>query len=103
MPETERQTCEQSAAPINPNAEFYPNSVANTDPDPDPCLQVRMLADPQAELAKALGVDFDASGMLGNVRSKRCALSSRHRKLVGYDVDTSSLVVRHMMAGRARI
>ena len=34
-----------------------------------------MLADPQAELAKALGVDFDASPVLGSVRSKRCALS----------------------------
>ena len=31
-----------------------------------------MLADPHAELAKALGVDFDATGLLGNVRSKRC-------------------------------
>ena len=43
--------------------------------------QVRMLADPQAELAKALGVDFDASGMLGNVRSKRYALSGMTTKL----------------------
>ncbi len=36
--------------------------------------QVRLLADPQAELAKALGVDFDATPVLGSVRSKRCAI-----------------------------
>jgi len=36
--------------------------------------KVRMLADPQAELAKALGVDFDASPVLGSVRSKRYSL-----------------------------
>lgn len=38
-----------------------------------------LAADPRAELAKALGVDFDATGLLGNVRSKRygaCSLLS---------------------------
>ena len=35
-------------------------------------FQVVVVADPRAELAKALGVDFDATGLLGNVRSKRC-------------------------------
>lgn len=37
-----------------------------------------MLADPQAELAKALGVDFDATPVLGSVRSKRCAQACKH-------------------------
>lgn len=32
------------------------------------------MADPRAELAKALGLDLDATGLLGNVRSKRCVL-----------------------------
>ncbi len=62
-----------------------------------------MLADPQAELAKALGVDFDASGMLGNVRSKRCALSSFMRDPVGMtQKQAACLIVRQMMAARAR-
>jgi len=30
-----------------------------------------MLADPVAELAKSLGVELDAVGLLGNIRSKR--------------------------------
>ena len=33
--------------------------------------KVRMLADPRAELAKALGIAFDASGVLGNERCRR--------------------------------
>ena len=33
--------------------------------------KVRMLADPRAELTKALGFEFDASGALGNVRCRR--------------------------------
>ena len=33
--------------------------------------QVRMLADTQLELTKALGVELDAAPMLGSVRSKR--------------------------------
>lgn len=33
--------------------------------------KVRMLADPQAELAKHLGVEIDLSKALGNVRCKR--------------------------------
>lgn len=30
-----------------------------------------MLADPRAELAKAMGISFDAAGMLGNERFRR--------------------------------
>lgn len=37
----------------------------------DVIVQVRMLADTQLELTKALGVEFDATGFLGSVRSKR--------------------------------
>ncbi|KAL4545742.1 hypothetical protein Ndes2526B_g00392 [Nannochloris sp. 'desiccata'] len=33
--------------------------------------KVRMLADPRAELATALGFEFDAVGVLGNVRCRR--------------------------------
>jgi len=33
--------------------------------------KVRMLADPRAELAKALGLDVDTTGIFGNVRTKR--------------------------------
>ena len=33
--------------------------------------KVRMLADPRAELAKALGIAFDASEKLGNIRCRR--------------------------------
>eukprot|EP00993_Chasmostoma_nieuportense_P005206 NODE_5836_length_604_cov_46.157233_g5671_i0.p1 GENE.NODE_5836_length_604_cov_46.157233_g5671_i0~~NODE_5836_length_604_cov_46.157233_g5671_i0.p1 ORF type:complete len:183 (+),score=64.54 NODE_5836_length_604_cov_46.157233_g5671_i0:37-549(+) len=36
--------------------------------------KVRMLADPAAEFAKALGTDFDATGALGNIRSKRFSM-----------------------------
>ncbi|XP_072030919.1 peroxiredoxin-5, mitochondrial-like [Amphiura filiformis] len=36
--------------------------------------KIRMLADPQAEFTKALEMDFDASGPLGNVRSKRYSM-----------------------------
>ena len=36
--------------------------------------KIRMLADPAAEFTKALGLDVDASGALGGVRSKRYAM-----------------------------
>lgn len=36
--------------------------------------KVRMLADPQAEFVKAMGLQVDASAVLGNVRSKRFAM-----------------------------
>ncbi len=36
--------------------------------------KVRMLADPAAEFAKAAGLDVDATGALGGVRSKRYAM-----------------------------
>jgi 2-Cys peroxiredoxin 5 len=33
--------------------------------------KVLMLADTRAELTKALGIELDATGMLGNVRCRR--------------------------------
>lgn len=36
-------------------------------------MQVHMLADPHGELARALGVELDTSGLLGNKRGKRYA------------------------------
>eukprot|EP01098_Paradermamoeba_levis_P009686 TRINITY_DN4049_c0_g1_i3.p1 TRINITY_DN4049_c0_g1~~TRINITY_DN4049_c0_g1_i3.p1 ORF type:complete len:159 (-),score=39.47 TRINITY_DN4049_c0_g1_i3:73-549(-) len=36
--------------------------------------KVRMLADPRAELTKALGMELDATASLGNVRSKRYSM-----------------------------
>ena len=36
--------------------------------------KVRMLADPSAEFARAIGLEVDASGALGGVRSKRYAM-----------------------------
>lgn len=36
--------------------------------------KVRMLADPAAEFTKALGLEIDATGLLGNVRSKRYSM-----------------------------
>ncbi|KAI8866029.1 peroxiredoxin-5, mitochondrial-like protein, partial [Ramicandelaber brevisporus] len=36
--------------------------------------KVRVLADPRAEFVKALGLSFDATAVLGNVRSQRFAL-----------------------------
>lgn len=39
-------------------------------------VQVRLLADTQLELTKALGTELDATGFLGNIRSRRCLISS---------------------------
>jgi 2-Cys peroxiredoxin 5 len=36
--------------------------------------KVRMLADPDAAFNKALGLSFDLTGALGNVRSKRYSM-----------------------------
>ena len=36
--------------------------------------KVRMLADPRAEWVASMGLDVDATGVLGNVRSKRFAM-----------------------------
>eukprot|EP01004_Peranema_trichophorum_P009863 NODE_8613_length_662_cov_24.369202_g7988_i0.p1 GENE.NODE_8613_length_662_cov_24.369202_g7988_i0~~NODE_8613_length_662_cov_24.369202_g7988_i0.p1 ORF type:complete len:177 (-),score=20.92 NODE_8613_length_662_cov_24.369202_g7988_i0:75-605(-) len=36
--------------------------------------KIRMLADPRAEFAKALGTSIDLSGALGNVRTKRFSM-----------------------------
>ena len=36
-------------------------------------LQVHMLADPHGDLARALGVELDTTGLLGNKRGKRYA------------------------------
>lgn len=44
--------------------------------------QLRFIADPTAEFTKALELDFDATKIFGNVRSKRYALVVEDGKVV---------------------
>jgi 2-Cys peroxiredoxin 5 len=49
--------------------------------------KIRMLADPSAAWTKALGLDVDASGALGNVRSKRYAMVVEDGKVTHLEVE----------------
>ena len=49
--------------------------------------KVRMLADPQAEFTKALGLEVDAGAILGGVRSKRYAMILRNGKVAELEVE----------------
>ena len=51
--------------------------------------KVRMLADPAAAYVKALGLDVDASGVLGNVRSKRWSMIVKDGKVSVLRVEVS--------------
>jgi len=42
--------------------------------DLEKLAHIHFCADRSGEFVKSLGLDFDASGLLGNTRSKRCAL-----------------------------
>lgn len=65
-------------------------------PPPPPCSpttlsspQVRFLADTHGELAKALGIELDASAVLGNVRCKRFAAIVDDGKVSGHAAPTA--------------
>lgn len=49
--------------------------------------KVRMLADTQLELTKALGVEFDATGFLGSVRSKRYSAVIKNGKFKTFNLE----------------
>lgn len=49
--------------------------------NPLDCLQIRFVADPSGEFTKALDLDFDATKIFGNHRSKRYALVVQNGKV----------------------
>ena len=49
--------------------------------------KVRFLADAKAEFVKSLGLEFDAAGLLGNVRSKRFVAVVDAGKVVNLKVE----------------
>lgn len=64
-----------------------PSSHTNT----HPLSQIRFLADPDARWAKALGVTFDASALLGNFRSKRYALTTEDGKFTKVAIEPDNI------------
>lgn len=52
--------------------------------------KIRMLADPSAAWTKALGLEVDASGPLGGVRSKRYAMVVNDGKITDLQVEPDS-------------
>lgn len=58
------------------------------DLDADKKSGIRFLADPDASFTKALGgVDFDATPILGNVRSKRYAIVTEDGKVKSVHIE----------------
>jgi 2-Cys peroxiredoxin 5 len=55
--------------------------------------QLRYLADPDAKFTKALEVDFDASAILGNFRSKRYALTTEDGKITKVAIEPDNIGV----------
>ncbi|KAF4670358.1 Peroxiredoxin-5, mitochondrial [Perkinsus olseni] len=53
--------------------------------------KIRMLADIKADTAKALGVDFDVTPVLGNVRSKRFAAVIKDGKIAAIEVEPDNV------------
>lgn len=49
--------------------------------------KIHMLADPAADFTKAVGLDVDASGVLGNVRSKRYSMIIEDGKVTHLNVE----------------
>jgi len=49
--------------------------------------KIRMLADPAAEFTRALGLEVDATGALGGVRSKRYAMVLQDGKVTHLEVE----------------
>ena len=49
--------------------------------------KIRMLADPRAEFARAVGLEVDASGALGGVRSKRYSMVVEDGKVTLLNVE----------------
>ncbi|EER17891.1 conserved hypothetical protein [Perkinsus marinus ATCC 50983] len=53
--------------------------------------KIHMLADIKADTAKALGVDFDVTPVLGNVRCKRFAAVIRDGKIAAIEVEPDNV------------
>lgn len=56
-----------------------------------PSPQIRFLADPAAKFSQALDVAFDASAVLGNVRSKRYAITVEDGKVKEVNVEPDNI------------
>lgn len=55
---------------------------------------IRYLADPRGEFVTALEVDFDASGMMGNRRSKRFALRTQDGKVKSVHIEPDNIGIK---------
>ena len=55
--------------------------------DPSGQSGVRFLADPKGDFARKAGLIFDASGLLGNERSKRYAMVVKNGKIEKLEVE----------------
>ena len=61
--------------------------------DPDKSSGIRFLADPSGTFTRALDVEFDASAILGNKRSKRYALVVKNGKVQSVNVEPDNIGV----------
>ncbi|PSR97741.1 tsa family protein [Coniella lustricola] len=68
--------------------------------DPSGTLGLRFIADPTAEFTKALELDFDATKIFGNVRSKRYALVVEDGKVVSTHVEKDGTGTNDSMADK---
>ncbi|KAI9727348.1 MAG: hypothetical protein M1828_006968 [Chrysothrix sp. TS-e1954] len=66
--------------------------------DPEGSSKMHFVADPSGAFTKALGLDFDASAMLGNVRSKRYALVIDGGKVVSTHVEPDNIGINESAA-----
>ncbi|KAK5049578.1 hypothetical protein LTR84_004507 [Exophiala bonariae] len=68
--------------------------------DADKSSGIRFLADPSGKFAKAWDVDFDASGLLGNYRSKRYAVAVENGKVVKASVEPDNVGISDSAADK---
>ncbi|KAF3763791.1 Redoxin-domain-containing protein [Cryphonectria parasitica EP155] len=66
--------------------------------DSSGAIGIRFLADPVAEFTKALDLDFDATKIFGNVRSKRYALVTEDGKVKSTHIESDGTGTNDSMA-----
>lgn len=59
--------------------------------DPDKSSGIRFLGDADGSFTKAMDLDFDASALLGNVRSKRAAVQTKDGKVTKVAVEPDNI------------
>ncbi|POS84163.1 hypothetical protein EPUL_004543 [Erysiphe pulchra] len=102
IPEYIRSKCLSSAGKVfvvSVNDAFVMNAWGKS-LDSENSSGIRFLADAGAALTKAWGVDFDASSVLGGVRSKRYAITTENGKVVSVHIEPDNTGLNVCAAGQ---